>query len=239
MKIGILGAGHVGSVIARRATEAGHEVVLSFARDPADLVALAAQLGPRAQAGTVAEAAQADLLVMSVPWAAIPAVLAQAGPLAGKVLIDTSNPDASNPLHVEGLLTLPKGVTSGSFNAARLPGVTLIKAFNTLTAGFQAEAQQHPGQTAMFFCGGDAHSKALAAQLIVAQGFAPVDLGSLAEGVLMDAPKREGAVYGEAFTPDNARQIAALAATDLPAAMRLASETREVFTDPTATRPSR
>jgi len=114
MRIGIIGAGHIGGNCARRFVLSGkHEVKLSFSRDPANLEELAEDLGERASVGTPKEAVEyADVVVLSVPWDAIPEALHQAGSLAGKIVIDTCNQFGS--------VALPsKGQTAAEFNAAR------------------------------------------------------------------------------------------------------------------------
>jgi hypothetical protein len=89
MRLGIIGAGHVGGNIARLAALAGYDVTVSFARDRANLTALATEIG--GTAGESADAAAADLVVLSVPWGVIDEALAQAGSLAGRIVIDTTN----------------------------------------------------------------------------------------------------------------------------------------------------
>src|SRR6266498_1510046 len=89
MRIGIIGAGNIGGNIARRLALAGHEVTISFARDQAKLAALAAETG--ATVGDPSRAATAEVVVLSVPWGVIDQALAAAGPLAGKVVVDTTN----------------------------------------------------------------------------------------------------------------------------------------------------
>src|SRR5438067_2223596 len=134
MRIGVIGAGRIGGNCARQALSAGHEVMLSFSRDPAKLEQFTSELGERAASGTVAEAVEfGHVVILSVPWFAIPDALAQAGDLSGKVVIDTTNqfgPGAKPP----------QGETAASFNARRMPGARYVKSFNTLTASFQAEA---------------------------------------------------------------------------------------------------
>lgn len=132
MRIGIIGAGHIGGNVARRLALAGHEVMVSFARDQAGLAALAAEIS-----GTVAEpsdAARADVVVLSVPWGVIDDALRAAGPLDGRIVIDTTNQFGRG-----GALDFG-GRTAARVNAERMPGARYTKSFNTLTAAFQAAA---------------------------------------------------------------------------------------------------
>lgn len=88
--IGILGAGHIGSQVARKAVQLGYDVVISNSRGPETLADLVAELGPRARAATAAEAAAAgDFAVVTVPLKNIKEIPAE--PLAGKIVIDTNN----------------------------------------------------------------------------------------------------------------------------------------------------
>ena len=92
MRVGIIGAGHIGGNIASFLAGAGHDVTVSFSRDPGSLEKLAGEIGARVSPGSPAEAAaSAEVVVVSVPWPVIDEALAQAGPLAGKVVIDTTN----------------------------------------------------------------------------------------------------------------------------------------------------
>lgn len=88
--IGIIGAGHIGSQVARKAAELGYDVVISNSRGPETLTDLVAELGPKARAATAAEAAAAgDFAVVTVPLKNYKDVPAE--PLAGKIVIDTNN----------------------------------------------------------------------------------------------------------------------------------------------------
>ena len=88
--VGFIGSGQIGSVIARLAIEAGHQVMLSNSRGPETLADTAAELGPRASAATSGEAAAAgDIVVVTVPVKAFPSL--PAAPLAGKTVIDACN----------------------------------------------------------------------------------------------------------------------------------------------------
>jgi predicted dinucleotide-binding enzyme len=194
MRIGVIGAGRIGGGAARLLTRAGHEVMLSFSRDEDRLRAQAAEIG--ASTGTPAEAvAFGDVVVLSVPWPAVDEALAQAGPLDGKIVIDTTNPFG------RGGWEIPEGRTSTQVNQERMAGAKVVKSFNTLTAGFQQEAAGRTGaeRVAMFLAGDDAGAKRVVAALIDDAGFDPVDAGSAAQSGILEAPRRDGAVYGEEY----------------------------------------
>src|SRR5579859_8060471 len=112
MRVGIIGAGHIGGGLARQLAGAGHEVLLSFSRDQANLDGLAGQIGAGASTGSPADAvAFGEVVVISVPWGALPRALEQTGPLTGKIVIDTTNQFGPPPLPGEGQ-------TAAAFNAA-------------------------------------------------------------------------------------------------------------------------
>ena len=203
MKIGIIGSGRIGGGIARQLAMAGHQLKVSFSRDPDSLARLAARIGPNASAATPAAAvAFGDVVVISVPWSVLPEALAQAGSLAGKIVIDTTNQFGAPPLP-------PEGETAAHFNAVRMPGARYTKSFNTLTSAFQAEAAGREGEdrVVQWLCGDDADAKEIVAGLIEDAGFVPVDLGGTAECSVMEAPRREGAVYGEEYRITDARAV--------------------------------
>ena len=204
MRIGFIGAGHIGGGIARQLAAAGHDVLLSFSRDKAALAELAGQIGPRAVTGLPADAvAYGDVVVISVPWSVLPQALEQAGPLAGTIVIDTTNQFGSPPLPADGQ-------TAAAFNAARMPGARYTKSFNTLTSAFQAEAAGRTGdeRVVQWLCGDDAAAKDVVAGLIEDAGFVPVDLGGTAGCAVMEAPRRAGAVYGEEYRLQEAKAVA-------------------------------
>lgn len=204
MRIGVIGAGRIGGNAARLFVAAGHEVLLSFSRDPARLQVQAAALGPRARTGDVREAVEfGEVLLLSVPWGLIGEVLEQAGSLERKVVIDTTNQFGPG-----GLQTLPTELTAAQVNQRRMSGARLVKAFNTLTAAFQASAAGRAPQdrVVIFLCGDDGQAKTTVAALIVDAGFAPADLGSLADAAPMEAPRRPGALYGEEYRPAQAAE---------------------------------
>jgi predicted dinucleotide-binding enzyme len=224
MNVGIIGAGRIGSNVARFSLRAGHRVLVSFSRDPESLQSLARELGDGAQSGTPHEAAEfGDVVVLSVPWKAIDEALQQAGSLAGKVVIDTTN-----QFGPAGMEELPGGMSAAEYNARRMPGARAVKAYNTLTSRFQAEAagRTGPDRIAMFYAGEDEEAKRLVAGLISDSGFEPVDMGGWTQVHIMEAPRRAGAVYGEAYHPEQAREITQAARTNPPRAAELARQYR-------------
>lgn len=133
MRIGIIGAGRIGGNVARQLARAGHEPKLSFARDQDKLRSLAVELGEGVELGTPREAAEfGDVVVVSVPWDALPEALEQTGSLEGRIVVDTTNQFGSGPKPAEGQ-------TAAAFNAARMPGARYTKSFNSLTSAFQEE----------------------------------------------------------------------------------------------------
>jgi 8-hydroxy-5-deazaflavin:NADPH oxidoreductase len=203
MRIGIIGAGRIGGNAARLLAAAGHEVKVSFARDPAKLEALAGEIGERASTGSPAEAARfGEVVVLSVPWSTIDDALAQAGSLEGRIVVDTTNQFGSGPMPAEGQ-------TAAQFNAARMPGARYTKSFNTLTSAFQAAAagRSGPERVVLFLCGDDADAKRVVAGLIEDAGFASVDVGGSADAAVMEAPRRDGAVYGEEYRLPDAEAV--------------------------------
>jgi len=129
--IGIIGAGHIGSQVARKAVQLGYDVVISNSRGPETLTELVAELGPHARAATAAEAAAAgDFAVVTVPLKNIKDIPAE--PLAGKIVIDTNNyyweRDGRFPALDNGEAT-----TSGLLQE-HLPGAKVAKGFNHIMA---------------------------------------------------------------------------------------------------------
>jgi predicted dinucleotide-binding enzyme len=204
MRIGVIGAGRIGGNAAQLLAKAGHEVVVSFSRDQDKLEALARELGGRA--GTPREAVQfGEVVILSVPWRLLDEVLEQAGPLDGRIVIDTTNQFGTSGWEELG------GRTAAQVNAERMPGARYTKAFNTLTVGFQREAagRTGPDRVVMFLCGDDEEAKRVVAGLIDDAGFTPVDMGGTADAAPMEAPRRAGAVYGEEVHEQEARDFVA------------------------------
>ena len=213
MRVGIIGSGRIGGNAGKLFARAGHEVLFSFSRDRAKLETLAEEAGTGASAGTPAEAVRfGEVVMLSVPWALVGEALEAAGSLDGKILIDTTNQFGRDEAGNFGVLELPGGLSAAAYNARRVEGSRLVKAYNTMTSGFQAEAagRTGPDRVVMFYAGDDEEANRVVAGLIEDSGFDPVYVGSLAGDVVwMEPPRREGALYGEEFHSQEARETVA------------------------------
>lgn len=179
--IGLIGAGNIGSQVARAATAAGYDVVLSNSRGPETLADLITELGPRARAATAEEAAAAgDLVVVTVPLKALPQV--PVAPLAGKTVIDTNNyyPQRDGQIAELDAETL----TSSELLQRHIPESRVVKGFNHIYASqitTDGTPTGSPGRRALVIAGDDAVAKAQVTQLLDEIGFDAVDAGPLAE----------------------------------------------------------
>jgi predicted dinucleotide-binding enzyme len=212
MRVGIVGAGRIGGNFARRLALAGHEVMLSFARDESRLRALADELGDRASVGTARDAAAfGEVVVVSVPWGVLPDALEQIGALESKIVIDTTNQFGPGPKPAEGQ-------TAAAFNAARMPGARYTKSLNTLTSAFQEQTADRRGdaRVVQWLCGDDSGAKQVVGRLIEDAGYVPVDLGGTASCAIMEAPRRPGAVYGEEYRAADAHAVVEAIAAGRP-----------------------
>jgi len=179
--IGLIGAGHIGSQVARAAIASGYDVVISNSRGPETLTDLVSELGPRARAGTTAEAAAAgDLVVIAIPLKAIGDVPAE--PLAGKAVIDANNYYPGRDGNIEVLDN--DSLTSSELLQSRLPGAHVVKAFNHIFARHITSDGAPPhtrNRRALAIAGDDLVAKAKVAELIDGFGFDVVDAGPLTE----------------------------------------------------------
>ena len=179
--IGLIGAGHIGSQLARLAVRHGYDVVVSNSRGPETLQALVRELGSHARAGTSAQAAEAgDIVVVTIPLKNIPDV--PVAPLAGKIVIDTNNYYPQRDGHIAELDN--EETTTSQLLQRHLRSSSIVKAFNHMYAAALTTDGQPvgtPGRRALAIAGDDANAKRIVAQLIDRFGFDVVDIGPLSE----------------------------------------------------------
>ena len=179
--LGIIGAGHIGSQVARAAVANGYDVVIANSRGPETLADLVAELGPQAKAATAADAAEAgDAVVVTVPLHAIDSLPVEQ--LAGKIVLDTNNYYFERDGHIEAL---DKGETTTSeLLQQKLPTSKIAKAFNHILAkdittdGKPAGA---PDRRALATAGDDAEAVAFVTRFYDEAGFDTVNVGPLSE----------------------------------------------------------
>jgi predicted dinucleotide-binding enzyme len=200
--IGIIGAGLIGSQLARLSTSTGHDVVIANSRGPETLTDLIDELGDRARAATAQEAAEAgEIVVVTIPLKDIGSV--PVAPLAGKVVIDTGNYYPERDGHIAELDD--ETTTTAELLQRRLPESKVVKAFNHIYAAdlvSDGTAAGTPGRRALVIAGDDAEAKATVTALIDAFGYDVVDAGPLAEGWRI---QRDTPGYGPALDADGLR----------------------------------
>src|SRR3954454_12460469 len=180
--IGLIGAGHIGSQLARLAVRSGYNVVISNSRGPDTLAELVAELGPNARAGTPVDAAKAgDIVVVTVPLKNYRSVPVE--PLAGKVVIDTNNYYPQRDGRIAELEN--ESTTTAELLQAHLPASKVVKAFNHIYAAqltTEGRPAGTPNRRALVIAGDDAAAKATVTRLLDEFGFDTVDAGPLREG---------------------------------------------------------
>jgi len=201
--IGFIGAGHIGSQLARLAVRHGYDVVVSNSRGAETLQDLVRELGPRARAGTSTQAAEeGDIVVVTIPLKAIGDV--PVAPLAGKTVIDTNNYYPQRDGQIRELDD--EQTTTSELLQRHLPGSRVVKAFNHIyAASLTTEGQPAgaPNRQALAIAGNDADAKLLVSELIDRFGFDVVDIGPLSESWRI---QRDTPGYGPRRTADQLRR---------------------------------
>lgn len=174
MQIAIIGAGNVGSAIARGVSKQGHDVILTAA-DPANAQKVAEEVGGHV-ASTASDAVTgADLVVLAVPYGAVEDMARDiADEVTGKVVID-----ATNPLTTDGSGLAVSDRAGAETIQALLPGAHVVKAFNTVFASNQGDPVTDGVVLDGFYAGDDQTAKSTVAQLLGDIGFRPIDAGDL------------------------------------------------------------
>ncbi len=204
LKIGIIGSGRIGGTLGALWLKAGHEIMFS-SLDLEHDKALAASLGGKARAGTSREAAAfGDVLLLAVPYSAVPQVGRDlAALIKGKVMIDASNPILGRDGEIAAWAR-EKG--AGLASAELLPGARIVRAFNAIGYARLPEIAKGQGERpGMPMAGDDASAIAVASRLVREIGFEPVVVGPLAMGKYL-VP---GTPLAGEHTPQQIRKIAA------------------------------
>jgi predicted dinucleotide-binding enzyme len=206
--IGLIGAGHIGSQLARLAVRNGYDVVISNSRGPETLADLVTELGRHSRAAAPAETAQAgDIVVVTIPLKSLRDV--PVAPLAGKIVIDTLNYYPQRDGHISDLDH--EKTTTSEMVQDHLRASHVVKAFNHIYA---AELTMHgqmagsPNRRALAIAGNDPAAKKAVAALIDRFGFDAVDVGPLSESWRI---QRDTPGFGPRRTADELRKDLAAA----------------------------
>ena len=203
MKIGIIGSGNIGGTAAKLFLNAGHEIAVSNSKGPQSLQLFVESLGPGAKAMTVEDTiAFGDAILLAIPWRKREALRSLPSELfKNKIVIDATNP------YSETFEVIDLGNRTSSEEVAKqVPGIHLVKAFNTmyyetLRDGGRPSTED---RLVLFIAGDDADAKAVVSKLIEDIGFVAVDTGSLREGGRKQQPGSP--IYNNSMTVETARK---------------------------------
>jgi 8-hydroxy-5-deazaflavin:NADPH oxidoreductase len=171
--VGIIGAGRIGQAMAQTALRAGRQVVIANSRGPESLTSVVQGLGDGVSAGTVKDAAAADIVVLAVMWPQVPQAVAGLA-WEGRIVIDPTNDFDPTDLDER---------TSSEVVADLVAPARVVKAANTLVAAvLGSDPHEAGGQRVIFLSGDDAEAKSEVVALFEDAGFFVVDLGGLREG---------------------------------------------------------
>lgn len=171
--VGIIGAGRIGLAMAQTALRAGRQVVIANSRGPESLTSIVEELGDGVSAGTVKDAAAADIVVLAVMWPQVPEAV-EGLEWDGRIVIDPTNDFDPSDLD---------GRTSSEVVADLVAPARVVKAANTLGAAvLGSDPHQAGGRRALFLSGDDAEAKSEVVALFEDAGFVAVDLGGLRVG---------------------------------------------------------
>jgi 8-hydroxy-5-deazaflavin:NADPH oxidoreductase len=183
VNIAIIGAGRVGAALGTRWAVAGHAVMYGV-RKPDDPKMVPLLEGtPNGRAGSVAQAAAfGDVVVLATPWGATKSAISAAGNLAGKVVVDVTNPLNET---FSGL-TVGHMSSGGELVAGWATGAKVVKTLNSTGSNNMLDPKYGKDAVSMFVCGDDAAAKATVSELVRALGFDVVDAGPLASARLLE-----------------------------------------------------
>ncbi len=216
MKIGIIGAGHIGGTLARRLSALGHDVSIANSRGPETLAALASQSG--AKAVTARDAARGkDLVIVAIPVKNVRDLPKDLFPSGDRtVIVDTGN---YYPKRDGRIAAIEDGTPESQWVSQQL-GRPVVKAFNTIYAQHLLErgrGADQPGRIALPVAGDDASAKAVVLRLIDELGFDGIDAGTLADSWRQQPGTP---VYGTDLRADQAQEALDLARRERPPEFR-------------------
>lgn len=185
--LGIIGAGNIAKAVAKHVLKAGYDVILSNSKGPDTLQETIASLGAGAKAGASQEAAQADIVLLALPWAQLSS-LTNIADWTNRIVIDATNHFIT---YAPDFQVADLGDRASSeVVAEHIPGARVVKAFNTLLFKIlEADPHEANGKRVIFLSGDDVEAKKQVSELIKSIGFAPVDLGTLAIGSKLQQAK--------------------------------------------------
>lgn len=178
MKIGIIGAGNVGTGLGKHLARKGHDIVVSFARTDEKVEAAARTIGGLARAGSPQDAAtHGDVVIIATPWAAtLDALRRVAGELAGKIVWDTTNPIK---IDMSGL-TIGTTTSAGEEIARAVPRAKIVKAIPPFAEVLHSPSNLIEGRKpSVFVCGDDASARKAVLGLVADIDAEGVDAGPL------------------------------------------------------------
>jgi predicted dinucleotide-binding enzyme len=182
MKYAIIGSGAIGTAIARQFARQGLPVQVANTRGPASLDALAAELGPAIVPAELKDALGADIVFLAVPFDAVAVLLKDAPAWNNRIIVDTTNAINFSDFSPADL----GGRPSSDIVAEAAPGARVVKSFNTMFANILArKPDDERGRRVLFLSGNDQAANGQVSELIERFGYAPIDLGPIAAGGLL------------------------------------------------------
>ena len=184
MRIGIIGAGSVGSTLARAWANCGHQMALATRRpDDPGLATLALSIGPNVTAGAVPRVVEhSEVVVLATPWSAVRDLPGVPVDWSGKILIDCTNPLRPDLSWLED----DEQRSGAERIAAWAEGASVFKTLNHTGANNMANPAYPDGRPVMFVCGDDAAAKPAVLELVAELGFEAVDAGPLKVARLLE-----------------------------------------------------
>jgi predicted dinucleotide-binding enzyme len=182
MSYAVIGSGNIGSAVARQFARRGMDIAIANTRGPDSLLSLAKELGRHTIPQTLEAALQANIVILAAPFSAVATIARSSRGWMGRIVIDATNAIDFPSFTPSDL----GGRPSSELVAEQLHGARLVKAFNTLAAAdLASDPVENRGHRVIFISGNDAEANSDVAALVEELGFAPIILGRLAEGGLL------------------------------------------------------